>query len=416
MRSRLFFFITVFMLAIASGSALSTSIGSVTQTQADRLTERQANPILEKQQRARQALLRARTSGNPQDTAQAEFMIQQALKLDLQNGVTWGLKAWTEMNRHEFRTALASAQKAQQFSPGETVSLGIESDALVELGQYPQAVDATQRMVDRYPALPAYTRAAYLRFLYGDTQGAIVLMKEAIAAGNPQREETAWARLQLSELYLQNGQPEQAWQAASAAATHFPKLGSVDVALAHVKLAQNELDEAATLFKRAFNKQINPDTLFAMWQIAVTRGRNQDATHYAKLLDGMAKLDEKNGGLFRRTYAMVYAERPGRVAYAEQLARADLAQRPDIYSYDTLAWALYQGGKIKEARIYAEKALTLGTQDARIKMRTGLIFADTKRGQALISEAQTQYPNADLLAGKRLNTLRGNAQVRLAPL
>lgn len=404
------------MLAIGGGNSLAASNVKDTHMLAPKQVNDPANPVLKKQQTARQALLRARTSADPQDTAQAEFMIQQALKLDPQNGVTWGLKAWAEMNRHEFRTALASAQKAQQQLPGETVSLGIESDALVELGQYPQAVDATQRMVDRYPALPAYTRAAYLRYLYGDTQGAIVLMKEAIAAGNPQREETAWARLQLSELYLQNGQPEQAWQVASAAATHFPKLGSVDVALAHVKLAQNNLDEAARLFNRAFKKQINPKTLFAMWQIAVFQERKQDAARYARLLDGMAKLDEKNGGLFRRAFAMVYAERPGKAAYAEQLARADFAQRPDIYSYDTLAWTLYQGGKIEEAKKYAEKALALGTQDARIKMRAGLIFADTKRGQTLISEAQTQYPNADLLAGKRSNTLRGNAQVRLAPL
>lgn len=416
MRTKLFSCVSLLTLAIASGSALAAPHAGENKALIQKLVDAQADSVLRKQHQARQALLRARTSGNPQDTAQAEFMIQEALNLNPQNGITWGLKAWAEMNRHEFSGALASAQKAQQLLPGEPVSLGIASDALTELGQYPQAVAATQRMVDSHPALPAFARAAYLRFLHGDTQGAILLMKDAVAAGNPKREETAWALLQLSELYLQNGQTEAAWQAASAAATHFPKLGSVDAALAHVKLAQNNLDEAARLFKRAFEKQVNPDTLFAMWQIAVFQGRVQDAARHAKLLDGIAKLDETNGRLFRRTFAMVYAERPGQAAYAEQLARAELAQRPDIYSYDALAWALYRGGKIKEAQACAEKALALGTQDARINVRAGLILADSKRGQAIISEALTRYPNADLLAQKRFAALRDGAQPNVAPV
>ncbi|MEO7912301.1 MAG: hypothetical protein ABIV47_21865, partial [Roseiflexaceae bacterium] len=60
-------------------------------------------------------------------------------------------------------------------------------------------------------------------------------------------------------------------------------------------------------------------------------------------------------------------------AQAVSRARASYARRPSIYGADALAWALYQHGEYSEAQRYGQLALRLGTRDAAMHYRAGMI-------------------------------------------
>jgi hypothetical protein len=71
---------------------------------------------------------------------------------------------------------------------------GFLTDANVELGNYKEAEEAAQRMLDLRPGnLPGVTRAAYLRELFGDVDGALELMNMALqSTPTTEAEDAAW--------------------------------------------------------------------------------------------------------------------------------------------------------------------------------------------------------------------------------
>ena len=99
---------------------------------------------------------------------------------------------------HDFRGALAVAERARAVEPEDWWNYGTLADAHVELGDYAHALKAAQRMVDLRPGLPSYARAAFLRALFGDRAGAIELLRLAVAAGSAREPEgRAWALVHL---------------------------------------------------------------------------------------------------------------------------------------------------------------------------------------------------------------------------
>ncbi|HXQ74258.1 MAG TPA: hypothetical protein VN844_27385, partial [Pyrinomonadaceae bacterium] len=57
------------------------------------------------------------------------------------------------------------------------------------------------------------------------------------------------------------------------------------------------------------------------------------------------------------------------------LARQEYDARKDIFTCDTLAWALFKNGKVQEARTLIGEALRTGTKDARINYHAGVIYS-----------------------------------------
>ncbi len=349
-------------------------------------------------ERLAEALLkRVRVSADPRDAARAEALVARALELAPKDARAWNLKAWTELSAHRFGVALASAQQGRRLGPPSAVNLGLLADALVELGRYADAVQRTQELVDRFPGLPAYSRGAHLRFLHGDLPGAIALMRQAVQAGRPRTEETAWGLTQLAELYVQDGKLELAEQAAQAALGTLPGSLQAKAQLGRVREGQGRFEDALALYRETAETQPSPEFVFAHWRLAKRLGHGTEAKRQAELLKGLARLDEK-GGLYRRPLAEFFAMQPDGLAEAERLARLELASRPDIYSHDALAWVLYRAGKLGLARTHAEAALKLGTPDVALQYRTGLVLSaagEPKRGGALLREAGMRAPHLD---------------------
>jgi tetratricopeptide (TPR) repeat protein len=124
-------------------------------------------------------------------------------------------------------------------------------------------------------------------------------------------------------------------------------------------------------------------------------GKTVEGKRQAELLDGLARLDEKNGS-YRRVLAAYYSERQQGTIEAERLARLELKARPDIYSHDALAWALYRAGKLAAARQHVEQALAFGTPDFALKYHAGIILraaGERERGEKLLSEARARAPH-----------------------
>jgi tetratricopeptide (TPR) repeat protein len=87
-----------------------------------------------------------------------------------------------------------------------------------------------------------------------------------------------------------------------------------------------------------------------------------------------------------RTLALFYSTHDLERAEALALATAEAKIRPDIFSLDALAWALYRNGKLDEAWVAIQQATRLGTRDPRLLYHRGRIAASRNMKQEAIEK------------------------------
>jgi len=93
---------------------------------------------------------------------------------------------WLLLGKHEFAAAREEARKLNKKMPDDVMVYGFLTDANIELGNYKEAEDSAQLMLDLRPGnLPGLTRAAYLRELFGDLDGSVELMNMAYQSTPP---------------------------------------------------------------------------------------------------------------------------------------------------------------------------------------------------------------------------------------
>lgn len=336
-------------------------------------------------------LQRTRNNSDPRLYAQIEPLLQALERNAPSSAKPKILRAWYDMSLHRFKPALAGLREVHQLGAADAISFGLMSDALVETGEYDEAVRITQQMLDRFPGLAAMSRAAHLRFLHDELDGAIELSRAALDDARADAAAKAWVRLQLAELLLQAGRPEEAERLTALAkpAVSLP----ASVMLARIRVQQGRTAEALRLYQDALRQQPNPEYAFAIYELARETGNAPLAKRQRQVLEGMARLD--TGGLYRRLFAAFLAELPDRSVQAVELAQRELAERPDIYSHMGLAWALYRNGEIKAASEHCRAALRLNTPDPVLRYQAAVILheaGDVDQGATLRQQALSVQP------------------------
>ena len=308
-------------------------------------------------QAATAALAATRGSADPRLYARAEAQLAALRAAAPGHPRLAALEAWMEMSRHRFAAALDHCEDALQTDPAEPIALALRADALTELGRYDEALAATQRLLDRAAPLVGLPRASHLRFLFGDTDGAVALAERALALAPPGHPEHAWLSGDLATLRVQQGRARAAIDLLEALPPRTPRERAW---LARALLAAGDTEGAAGQWRLAHAVEPLPEYALALWKLSRARGDRREETRMARLLDGQARLDALQGGLGNRDF-IEYQARAGRLADAEALARAEWQRRPDVYSDAQLAWVLGLAGQSAEAERYARRAQRLGT-------------------------------------------------------
>lgn len=289
---------------------------------------------------------------------------------------------------------------------GRAFDYGLLGDVLMEQGKLDQAVDAYQKMIDQKPNLQSYSRAAHLRWLKGDLEGATELMKMAVSAASPaDPESAAWAYTRLSQYQFQAGRRAEARQACEAAVSirrdYVPGLA----ACSRVLIADNDLTTAVSLLKKAAELDPLPEYQWALADALLAAGKNEEASEVEERIEGTGEKADP------RTYALYLATRGRRPDEALRLARNEMGNRSDVFSWDALAWAESATGRYEDAYRNIRKALAEGTVDARLYLHAAVIASNAgDRREAAKYAAMASGIAHTLLPGERamLRSLRYN--------
>ena len=359
---------------------------------------------------------RARETGDPAYYGKGQEEASRALALSPGNFEARKLEAWLLLGRHEFGRALDAAKVLNRQAPDDVMVYGFLADASAELGEYNSAEDAVQWMLDMRPGnLSGLTRAAYLREVFGDVDGAIDLYTTAFDRTSPlEVEDRAWILSQVGHLYLSIGKTPEAGQALELALKLMPGYHYALGYLAKVRLAENRPANAVTLLRRLCEVAPHAENLYALAEALHRLGSAQAGTVYADF-EQKALAESETADNANRELIFFYTDRRSLGGEARRIAALERVARHDIHTLDANAWALSAAGDHAKARVEVEKALAVGTRDATILYHAGVIamrLRDRASAQAYLGQSLAVNPLSSVADEARGALNRLTAQAR----
>ena len=320
---------------------------------------------------------RARETSDAAYYDQAEEALQTSLRLAPDNFDARKTRVWVLLGKHDFAQARAVATELNRNMPDDVQVYGLLADANAELGDYAAAENAAQWMLDLRPGnLPALTRAAYLRELFGDVDGALELMGMAFSRlPQSETEDRAWILTQVGHLHLSTGALSPANTALAQALALFPDYHYALGQLARVRLAESKPREAVVLLERRYRMAPHPENLFVLAQALARAGRSSEAHNAFLEFERKSRAEMEGTDNSNRELIFYYTDYAPRPKEALRIAQTEIARRSDIYTLDAYAWALAANGRHREARAQIERALAVGLKDADMYYRAGVIAA-----------------------------------------
>lgn len=323
---------------------------------------------------------RARETSDVNFYAQAEEALQKSFAISPDNFDGQRIHVWLLLGRHEFAAALDEAKKLNKKLPDDVMLYGFLTDANVELGNYKDAERAAQWMLDLRPGnLPGLTRAAYLRELYGDIDGALELMNIAYQSTPPSEvEDGAWILTQMGHLYLAEGRLGEAERLLHQALTIFPGYHYALGNLAKLRVQQKRYAEAVDLLKQRWEQAPHAENLYDVAECLQAAGHTREAEKAFAEFEQRSLLETNRADNSNRELIFYYADHVHESEKALQVAEREYARRHDVYTLDAYAWALHRNGKDAEARKQIETALSVGVRDAKLLDHAGEIVLGLK--------------------------------------
>ena len=355
-------------VALAAGAGTSDRDREIERAQKDARGASRANEALERL--GHLYVGRARVTNDPGDYTLAAATADCLDASYPGEAATLLLRGHVFHQQHRFRDA---EQVARTLIARRTMVLdyGLLGDALMEQGRLAEAAEAYQKMIDLKPFFQSYTRAAHVRWLKGDLEGAAAALRLAIGSASPRDpESSAWAWTRLSAYELQAGRLGEAQTAAGRALEYQPDYAAALLAQGRVLLAMRRGSEAIERLRAAARLNPLPEYYWVLADALRQQGSDADADRVEQEL-------ARSAGADPRTFALFLATRRSSVDRAVELAENELKVRADVFTLDAHAWALAAAGRFDEARTHIRRATAEGTADARLFLHAGVIHLES---------------------------------------
>ena len=355
---------------------------------------------------------RARTSGDFSLNSKAATAVAKALQIAPEDVPARKLKVSLDLTFHRFAEALNAGKALQQEFPNDAFVYGVLTDANAELGNYKEAVEAAQKMVDLKPNSNSYARVAHLRSLYGDMQGAVEMFKTAARTADPQdKEAQSWCLVQLGDELWKNGKYAESEKVFDEALETFPQFHLALAGKGRARAAQNDFEMAIKFLSDANDRVPNVETAILLGDIHTKQGNADKAKQFYDLVEVIEQKIGVNND--QKRLALLWADQNMKLDEALAITRREYEIRKDIFTADALAWTLYKKGQLTDAKTAISAALNPKANDARIYYHAGMIEKDLgNRAEAkkMIEMALKFNPMFDLIqaenARKALSELK----------
>jgi tetratricopeptide (TPR) repeat protein len=349
---------------------------------------------------------RFRETADPSYHVQAEAALQKSFRITPDNLEGHKAQAMILLGRGEFAQALRLAKALNKKTPDDVLLYGFIADAAIGLGNYREAEDAAQWMLDMRPGnVPGLLRGAALRRLYGDTPGARDFFSQAYQQMAPtQTEELAWTLTQMADLQLSSGDIDGAEQLLRSALQQFPGYYASLEELAKVQTAWQHYPEAVELLRQRNQNLPTAASRYALAQALERAGQTTEAdVAYRDLVAGARALIDASNNANQELifYYLGHGQNP---TEALRIARLEIIKRHDVNTLDAYAWALCANAQYEEAQKQITAALVVGVREARFFYHAGVIASklrDNASAARYLKQSVELNPSSESAAAAR---------------
>jgi tetratricopeptide (TPR) repeat protein len=317
------------------------------------------------------------------------------LYLDPNNFEATTYKASVKMSQHQFAEAKVLAEKAQKINPANAYVYGVLVDANVELGNYEEAVKMSDKMQQLKPSLESYSRASYLREIYGDFKGSIEAMKMAVQAGLPGSEPFCWSKNTLGQLYQTTGQMQAAKQQYDDILVVRPSYAFAGRGQAQVLKDAKQYDKALEILEKS--AKVMPEFSFheEMADIYMLQGDKEKALKKYEEVAKMLDEDAQSGHAVDLELCKLYTK-TGQFDLAMKYGMIEFKKRPKNIDVNHAVATVYSNQKnYKKAQEHISVALRTGSQNPELLQEAAkieLALGNNTEGNRLIAQAKKANP------------------------
>jgi len=354
----------------------------------------------------------------------AEIAYQRALSLEPRSVDALTGMAWVTGGRHTFDQSIDWANKALAVDPKGVAAHGIIGDAALELGNYDQAYDEYQKMMDLRPDLSSWSRGAYLLWLCGDRTKAVALMNSAINSGAPFAENTAWCRAKLAMMYFNDGALAAAEQTLAPALKGDSRNTHVLLAAAKLAAARHDFPAAVNFYNTLLEAGPNAEALAALGDIHAVNGEKEEAAACYAKVEALHAAHVTTGVHDHTPMAKYYADHDTNPIEALRLAEQHKLTN-NVLEADVLAWVYLKSGDLPHAIETMKRALARHTSSPEMHYHAGMIAAaagDKASARRHLELALSLNPEFDTLQAPiaartlaELNVNKASASNRVQP-
>jgi tetratricopeptide (TPR) repeat protein len=295
----------------------------------------------------------ARDTANPAYHEKAEVALKQSFEAAPDNFDGLKAKTWLLLGQHRFAEALELAKKLNKKAPDDLQVYGFLVDANVELGNYSDAEKAAQWMLDLRPGnAPGLTRAAYLRELFKDYEGALQLMQQALQRTRvDDKSDRAWILTHVGRLLSKKRDFANAEMALNTALGLFPEYHYALANLAEIRKEQKNYAAAAELYRRRYASAPHPENLYDLGDALMRAGKRREALSVFAKFEAAALAESANLDNANRELASYYLDHARKPKEALRIAEIEVSRRRDVHTLEVYARALRLNGKATAAKI-----------------------------------------------------------------
>ena len=320
---------------------------------------------------------RVRETADPSYYVQAETLLQKSFQIAPDNLEGQKARLMTLLGRGEFGQALGLAKELNKKTPDDVLLYGFIADAAIGLGDYGDAEEAAQWMLDIRPGnVPGLLRGAALRRLYGDARGAMDFFSQAYQQMAPtQTEDIAWTLTQMGDLQFSIGDISGAESLLHSALQRFPGYYATLEDLARVQMARQHYSDAVDLLRQRSQSFPTAASRYALAHALERAGLTAEADLAYKDFVTTARPLITASQNANQELVSYYLNREHDPAAAVRVARLEISKRHDVNTLDAYAWALYGNGQYEEAHKQIAAALAVGVREASMFYHAGVIAA-----------------------------------------
>ena len=343
---------------------------------------------------------KARISVNPEFYPRAEGALDRSFEIDSDdNFLGYAGRSALASARHDFPAARDLAAAGLAINPYSALLYGALSDAQIQLGEYDDAFESVQKMLDLSPDTSSFSRASYTWELRGDPTQAAELMQRALDDAFNDADRT-FALHHLAMLAFDTGDASRALELELRALERSPDDPAARFGRAVAEAALGQTETALGHLGELVLATPEPSYLVYYGSLLESVGRSAEAEAQYAVVEATRQLFAANGQL-PDADAVLFQIRVGDVDRAVADAEAALETRPFLAMHDAYAWALHAAGRHAEALTEIEAALALGTESALYRYHAGMIrlaLGDENGARAELTTALSINPFFDPLA------------------